>query len=168
MKRVFGLVYGTAPRSGLSLTNWIEADLEAVTELLGRPPLGNFQVVLRNDQDVPMVIRNAPFLQDGTPMPTLYWLVDKNLCERIGRLESNGGVVAAGKAIDPHAIADAHARYAQERSALIPLGYQGPRPTGGVGGTRQGVKCLHAHYAWFLMGGDDPVGSWVHEQLKNF
>jgi exopolyphosphatase/guanosine-5'-triphosphate,3'-diphosphate pyrophosphatase len=34
-----------------------------------------------------------------------------------------------------------------------------------VGGTRQGVKCLHAHYAWYLAGGDDPVGRWVAERL---
>jgi exopolyphosphatase/guanosine-5'-triphosphate,3'-diphosphate pyrophosphatase len=27
-----------------------------------------------------------------------------------------------------------------------------------VGGTRRGVKCLHAHYAFHLAGGDDPVG----------
>jgi exopolyphosphatase/guanosine-5'-triphosphate,3'-diphosphate pyrophosphatase len=34
-----------------------------------------------------------------------------------------------------------------------------------VGGTRRGVKCLHAHYAWFLAGGDDPVGRWVADRL---
>ncbi|MCZ7528034.1 MAG: DUF501 domain-containing protein [Acidimicrobiia bacterium] len=28
------------------------------------------------------------------------------------------------------------------------------------------MKCLHAHYAWFLAGGDDPVGRWVAEQLQ--
>jgi hypothetical protein len=27
------------------------------------------------------------------------------------------------------------------------------------------VKCLHAHYAWYLAGGDDPVGRWVAEQV---
>jgi hypothetical protein len=27
------------------------------------------------------------------------------------------------------------------------------------------VKCLHTHYAWYLAGGDDPVGRWVDEQL---
>jgi len=27
------------------------------------------------------------------------------------------------------------------------------------------VKCLHAHYAWFLAGGDDPVGRWVQNRL---
>jgi hypothetical protein len=34
-----------------------------------------------------------------------------------------------------------------------------------VGGTRVGVKCLHAHYAWYLAGGDDPVGRWVAAHL---
>jgi hypothetical protein len=28
-----------------------------------------------------------------------------------------------------------------------------------------GVKCLHAHYAWYLAGGDDPVGRWVEAHL---
>jgi hypothetical protein len=27
------------------------------------------------------------------------------------------------------------------------------------------VKCLHAHYAWYLAGGEDPVGHWVARQL---
>jgi hypothetical protein len=27
------------------------------------------------------------------------------------------------------------------------------------------VKCLHAHLAWFLVGGDDPVGRWVVDRL---
>ena len=34
-----------------------------------------------------------------------------------------------------------------------------------AGGMPTRVKCLHAHYAWFLAGGDDPVGRWVDEQL---
>mgnify|MGYP006284588455 CR=1 FL=1 len=35
-----------------------------------------------------------------------------------------------------------------------------------AGGTRVGVKCLHAHYAYHLAGGDDPVGRWVHNTLN--
>jgi hypothetical protein len=27
------------------------------------------------------------------------------------------------------------------------------------------VKCLHAHYAYHLAGGDDPVGRWVAARL---
>jgi hypothetical protein len=32
------------------------------------------------------------------------------------------------------------------------------RPSGGVGGTALGVKCLHAHYADFAAGNDNPIG----------
>ena len=39
-------------------------------------------------------------------------------------------------------------------------------PASGVAGTRKGVKCLHAHYAWHLAGGDDPIGRWVAERLS--
>jgi hypothetical protein len=67
--------------------------------------------------------------------------------------------------VDPDAVAAAHERYRAERDAALPPGHDGPRPSGGVGGTRRGLKCLHAHYAWFLAGGDDPVGAWVAEQL---
>ena len=27
------------------------------------------------------------------------------------------------------------------------------------------MKCLHAHYAHWLAGGDDPVGAWVEDRL---
>jgi hypothetical protein len=30
------------------------------------------------------------------------------------------------------------------------------------------VKCLHAHYAWFLAGGNDPVGQWVHDRIEAY
>ena len=62
-------------------------------------------------------------------------------------------------------MAEAHARYAAERDALVPEGHVGPVPFGGVGGTRQGVKCLHAHLAWYLAGGNDPVGRWTAGEL---
>jgi exopolyphosphatase/guanosine-5'-triphosphate,3'-diphosphate pyrophosphatase len=112
-----------------------------------------------------VVIRNAPLLDDGTPMPTRFWLVGRAERAAVDRLEAEGGVRAAEKATDPDDVAAAHARYAAERDADIPAGWNGPRPTGGVGGTRRGVKCLHAHYAWHLAGGDDPVGHWVADRL---
>ena len=34
-----------------------------------------------------------------------------------------------------------------------------------MGGTTQGVKCLHAHLAWWLTGADDPVGEWTARQI---
>lgn len=112
-----------------------------------------------------MVIRNQPLLDDGTPMPTRYWLVDRDLNRRIGRLEADGGVRRAEAAVDADELAAAHERYRAERDAELPADWEGPTPFGGVGGTRRGVKCLHTHYAWYLAGGDDPVGRWVDAQL---
>jgi len=113
-----------------------------------------------------MVIRNAPLLRDGTPMPTRWWLVDAELRRAVSTIEAGGGVRQAAAGVDPDELARAHARYAAERDAALPRDHQGPRPSGGVGGTRQGVKCLHAHYAWLLAGGDDPVGRWVADRLS--
>ena len=80
--------------------------------------------------------------------------------------DAAGGVRRAEAEVDPAQLAAAHARYAAARDALVPADHAGPAPYGGVGGTRNGVKCLHAHLAYVLAGGDDPVGRWVQEQLQ--
>ena len=68
----------------------------------------------------PVVIRNAPLLDDGTPMPTRYWLVGAAAVRAVSRLESGGGVARAERAVDPDEVADAHRRYAAERDAELP------------------------------------------------
>ena len=136
-------------------------DATRVAELLGREPQSVFEVVVRDAADEPVVLRNHPIMRNGRPMPTLYWLAGKDALRRVSRLEAAGGVRAAEAEIPADQIADVHARYAAERDALIPADHTGPRPSGGVAGTREGVKCLHAHYAYLLAGGDDPVGRWV-------
>jgi uncharacterized protein len=143
----------------------VDDDRVVVAELLGRLPQGAFEVVVRDPQGQPVVIKNAPLLDNGEPMPTTYWLIGTAEIRAVGRLESTGGVRQAEAAVDADEIAAAHAQYAAERDAMIPAHHLGPRPSGGVAGTRRGVKCLHAHYAWFLAGGPDPVGAWVAEQL---
>jgi hypothetical protein len=153
--------------SSIELTALVDvaADVDAVRALLGREPQGEFEVVVRTATGAPVVLRNAPLLDDATPMPTRYWLVGREEVLAVSRLESTGGVREAEAAISPALVADAHRRYAAERDAAMPPDHTGPRPTGGVAGTRTGVKCLHAHLAWFLAGGDDPVGRWVAERL---
>ncbi|MHB8466046.1 MAG: DUF501 domain-containing protein [Acidimicrobiales bacterium] len=145
----------------------VTADAVRVRELLGREPKGDFAVVARTSSGDPVVIRNAPLLADGTPMPTRYWLVGETEAAAIGRLEAAGGVRQAESEVDAAELAEAHRRYAAERDAAIASTWTGPRPSGGVGGTRVGVKCLHAHYAWYLSGGDDPVGRWVVAHLPS-
>lgn len=141
-------------------------DRERVTELLGRHPQGHYEIVVRREDGWPVVLRNDPLLSTGRPMPTRYWLIDRELNRWIGQLESDGGVDRAEAEVDPDALVAAHRAYAAERDQAMPAGHEGPAPSGGVGGTRIGVKCLHAHYAHFLAGGDDPVGRWVDDHLR--
>ncbi len=143
-----------------------QQEISEVEALLGRKPQGQFEVALRTADGTPMVLVNYPLLDDGRPMPTRYWLVDKDLVKAIGRIESTGGVNQAEAAVDPDELRACHDQHNKERDALLPPDYEGPTPTGGVGGTRVGVKCLHAHYANYLVGAQDPVGRWVHERLK--
>lgn len=140
-------------------------DDRLVAELLGRPPLGPYRVVVRRRDGTPAVIENEPFLLDGTPMPTRYWLIDPAVHEAVSRLESRGGVRLAEDELSPDALAALHRRHEEQRRVRIEVDYDGPTPSGGVGGTRHGVKCLHAHLAHHLAGGDDLVGVWVSEQI---
>ncbi|MBS1837983.1 MAG: DUF501 domain-containing protein [Actinobacteria bacterium] len=146
------------------------SDIDVVRELLGREPLAAFEVVVRRPDGAPMVIRNAPLLADGRPMPTRFWLVDSELNRAIGRLEAAGGVDRSEAEVDADLLAATHDRYRVERDAALPPAHAGPRPSGGVGGTRTGVKCLHAHVAHHLaalaLGSPgDPVGEWALDHL---
>ena len=140
-------------------------DYARVEALLGRPPRGAFDVVVRDGHGDPVVVRNAPFLADGTPMPTRYYLVGAELVRAVSRIEAAGGVRRSENDVSADDITRAHDAYERERDAAIPTDHEGPRPYGGVGGTRQGVKCLHAHLAHVLAGGDDPVGRWVDVRI---
>lgn len=142
-----------------------QADIDRVTELLGRAPQGDFDVVVRRGNGDPVVVRNSPLLNDGTPMPTLFWLVGRDEYTAVSRLEAAGGVDQAEAEVDAIALDNAHREYSELRSRDLPSGHTGPAPSAGVAGTRRGVKCLHAHFAWWLAGGDDPVGEWVARRI---
>lgn len=142
-----------------------EEDIAVVTRLIGRTPQGEFKVIVRSTDHTPVVLMNAPLLADGTPMPTLYWLVGAKEVSAVSTLEAEGAVDRVESLIGLDAIDGIHERYARVRDALIPGSHTGPRPSGGVGGTRKGVKCLHAHLAHWLAGGDDSVGQWVATEL---
>lgn len=135
-------------------------DREAVEGLIGRPLSGRFAVVVRRHDGRPVVIENEPHLRDGTPMPTLYWLVDPELHDAVSRLESEGGVHRFEELVGAEELRRAHEEYARRREAATVRGDL-VQPSGGVGGTRVGVKCLHAHLAYYLAVGDDPVGALV-------
>ncbi|HQT99658.1 MAG TPA: DUF501 domain-containing protein [Acidimicrobiales bacterium] len=135
-----------------------------VAQLLGREPAGRFAVIVRRASGAAVVIENEPHLRDGTPMPTLYWLVDETLHDAVSRLESESGVHRYELLVDTEELALAHDTYATRRAAAV-VRHDLVQPSGGVGGTRVGVKCLHAHLANFLVHGDDPVGALVAQTL---
>ena len=142
-----------------------DQDIARVTELLGRRPQGDFEVVVRDNIGDPVVVKNEPLLFDGTPMPTRFWLVGSQPHLLVSRLESAGDIDLAESVVDAQELAQTHMMYAIERDSQIPADHIGPRPHGGVAGTRTGVKCLHAHYAHWLAGGKDVVGDWVAKRL---
>lgn len=142
-----------------------QTDIDNVRELIGREPQGDFTVVVRDANGMPVVVRNAPLLHDGTPMPTLFWLVGKVEVAEVGRLESTGAIDEVESLIGLDAIDEIHRAYEAERVRDLPSSLSGPTPSGGVGGTRRGVKCLHAHLAHWLAGGDDVVGEWTAQRI---
>lgn len=135
-------------------------DVVIVESLLGRATSGRFAVVVRRTDGRPVVIENEPHLRDGTPMPTLYWLVDPELHDAVSRIESDGGVHRFELLVDADDLQRTHDEYATRRSAAT-VRTDLVQPVGGVGGTRVGVKCLHAHLANFLVCAKDPVGAVV-------
>ncbi len=141
-------------------------DLRVVGAQLDRPPRSPVEVLGRCHLGLPVVIDVPPFLDDGTPFPTSYWLTCPLAVKRIGRIEADGGVRQAEAMLDRDAALAAGQeaaaeRYAANRDGHIAQDHTGPRPTGGVGGSMGGVKCLHAHYADHAAGNDNPIGAWV-------
>lgn len=89
------------------------------------------------------------------------------MAKAVSRLESEGWIKLLGDEaqVNPDLrtrLRRAHEEYARERGRL----HSGAEAWGGVGGTAQGLKCLHAHYAYHLAGGDDPIGEWVALRLR--
>jgi exopolyphosphatase/guanosine-5'-triphosphate,3'-diphosphate pyrophosphatase len=143
------------------------SDVAAVREQLGREPTTRFSVVARCTGGHPLVIRNAPIDAEGHPFPTTYWLTCPDARRAVSTLESKGWIARLNERAETDAafgeqLAAAHRAYAKDRA----LDLAEAATWGGVGGTRRGIKCLHAHYAYRLAGGDDPAGAWVAERAE--
>lgn len=146
-----------------------EQDDRVLALQIGRPLRAVSTVEHRCNLGLPVVAAVPPVLDTGEPFPTRYWLTCPLAHRRIARLEAAGGVRAAQARVDSDpALAErleaAHRRYAEERDALVPR-HAVPRPTGGVGGSQAGVKCLHAHYADHAVGHENPIGVDVAERI---
>ena len=138
------------------------ADLETVTEQLGRPARGIVEVVSRCPSGHPNVVKTEPRLPDGTPFPTLYYVTCPRLSGAIGTLEASGlmAEMTTRLATDDdlaHSYAEAHQAYLRDRAELG----QVPEIDGvSAGGMPTRVKCLHVlvGHALAVGPGVNPLG----------
>ena len=138
------------------------ADLEVLTEQLGRPPRGAVRVAARCVCGRPTVVVTAPRLDDGTPFPTVYYLTCPPAVAAISALEAVGVMreMSARLLSDDELRAGherAHRAYLADRAVLG----QVPEIDGiSAGGMPSRVKCLHVLAAHALAAGPgvNPLG----------
>lgn len=133
---------------------------------IGRDVRGGVAVAARCRYGLPAVVRTSPFLPDGTPFPTLYWLSCPAAGVAVGRLEAAGWNASLSRRVadEPELAAAhraAHEQYLAQRDALARLPGEP-----GVGGLPGRVKCLHALYAHEAATGADPVGRIVRRVVE--
>lgn len=167
-------------------------DEDIVQVQLGRRPRGFLKVATRCPLGMPETIITSPVVPAGPdvdqpvePFPTVFWLTCPGAVKAVSRLEAEGWIakLESRLAEDPDAQREyekAARSYAEFRQALLtgdqlkwieahrPPWYDVIRESG-IGGIlkgRAGLKCLHAHYADYLVRGKNPVGKWVYQLLS--
>lgn len=141
-------------------------DRAAVERQLGRTPRAMRDVAHRCPCGLPDVVETEPFLEDGTPFPTLYYLTCPKAASAIGRLEASGLMrdMTDRLAHEPElqeAYVAAHEAYLARRDELGVL----PKRES-AGGMPRRVKCLHALVGHELaQPGSNPFGAEALELL---
>jgi len=125
-------------------------DLAVVAAQLGRRPRGTRAIAHWCRCGLPDVVQTTPYLPDGTPFPTLYYLTCPRAVSAVGRLEARGVMRDMTNRLrtDPE-LADRYRRaYEDYVARRNELGRLPGDP--GVGGMPHRVKCLHALVAHAL------------------
>ncbi|MFW5873617.1 MAG: DUF501 domain-containing protein [Bacillota bacterium] len=131
----------------------------------------------------PMVILVHPFCNDK-PFPTIYWLSCPVIKEDIFKLEDTGYIkkLKQKKNLDSEfrdELDKVHKKYSQarvkllsnnqlEHAKLISEDLYNMLVKSGVAGIRdkEGIKCLHGHYADYLINKNNPVGREVSKKIE--
>lgn len=134
--------------------------------LLGREPRGLEAIAVAGPAGEPRVIRVASLVEDK-PFPTLFWLVDPQLCYRIDQVEATGLIALFQQRIDAdpelrRTMVEDHRAHIALREAymsetirqrLAELHFTGALADRGIGGianfTR--IRCLHTWYGAHLV-----------------
>ncbi len=162
------------------------ADKHIVEHQIARPPRNLHAVASRCWNHSPQVVVNHPLPQsaeDAPFFPTVFWLTCPETVRRISRIEDKGLISRLQAVFKSNeklkaSLKDAHSEYIYIRRSL--LGPQkmlelrkggsslaGQMEKCGIGGLAdfEGVKCLHMHYAHYLVTGNNPIGMLIHELL---
>ncbi|MFT4518264.1 MAG: hypothetical protein ACI9JM_000645 [Halioglobus sp.] len=140
--------------------------VQQVAVLLGRQPRGLEEIAVARADGQPMVIRVAS-LVDDKPFPTLYWLIDPDICYRIDQAEAGGLIKAFQQRVDEgtelqKAMREDHQKHIQQRQTymsveieqkLKTLNYGSVMATKGIGGIGDfsRIRCLHTWYGAHLV-----------------
>lgn len=144
------------------------ADINVVSEQLGREARGVVGIAARASDGAPTVVATAPRLPDGSPFPTFYYLSHPEAVAAASRLEAVGVMAEFNDML----VEDAQLR---ERYALAHDAYIADRDAIGVvpelsgvsaGGMPTRVKCLHALIGHSLAAGPgaNPIGDLALER----
>jgi len=142
------------------------AQRDRVATLLGREPRGLRAIAVADTEGEPIVIRVASVV-DEKPFPTLYWLVGRELCLQIDRLEAAGWIARLQARVDQSALLQRamrgdHQQHRMSRDSFLTgeeaqfLEQRGMRAAldeRGIGGIAEvdRIRCLHTWYAAHLV-----------------
>jgi hypothetical protein len=139
---------------------------EVVAAQLGRRPAIEFEVAVVCPYSWPAVLSNSPLNPAGEPNPNLYYLSCPYLQKELSRLEDSGEITKLQELLArdrrmQESLGDAQRRHKRLWQSLVTgnpaaKGYKAPA-IAGVGNDLQ-IKCLHAHYAFYLARGGYLVG----------
>ena len=147
-------------------------DKDIVEIQLRRKVRSRVDVRSRCHLNLPAVTLVPPNLDDGTPFPTTYWLTCPLLAHRVSSLEAKGMVKVFDELIQQKGKLRTRWKKRQktyeEERRLLQRGSKNIVPEGGVGGTKDHIKCLHAHLADQLATGKNPIGETVESLIGGF
>ena len=151
----------------------VSKNKKIVETQLNRSLRSKVDVVASCHFNLPAVIKVPSNLDDGTPFPTSYWLTCPMYNKKVGSLESQGLIKELDKQLNENKDlnqqwAERQKSYEEERNRENKNKENLINPTGGVGGAKESIKCLHSHLADELATQKNIIGKIVLESVGSF
>ncbi|MFW6268857.1 MAG: DUF501 domain-containing protein [Bacillota bacterium] len=159
-----------------------ERELKIIEYQLGRKPTNLLAIALYCPYNRPAVLLTNPYENDKV-FPTLYWLSCPKMVKKVSKLEDEGlvqqlTIKQKREQEFSKKMEEAHIEYAQKRMFYLqtlkidfknlPTDIRDVLENSGVGGIRkkEGIKCLHAHLADYMVNQNNPAGRIVFEMVE--